>query len=144
MGDNTFFKAQSPGVMYRKSRRMDDPDRSQGVQHPLWGSTVIGQNEGNGWLKVGKTCFLPMKIEGKAVLRIKEYVVDNTMLQAESLGLVYRTSPNLQDRDTSATTGCVPWGSRITGFQKGQDWFQVGDRYLPTAVSGISVLTLAW
>merc|ERR1712070_636679 len=75
---------------------------------------------------------------------MKEYLVDNSLLQAETAGVTYRLSRNLDDRDMSATTGCVPWGSKITGFNVGDGWFQVGDRYLPTHIGGMSILSLAW
>merc|ERR1712060_547357 len=51
---------------------------------------------------------------------------------------------NMDDRDTCATTGRVAWGSKLTGFELADGWFQVADRYLPTHIDGFPILRPTW
>lgn len=55
-----------PGVIYRRSKDLQDRDAAGAVAH--WGTTITGFDQGDGWLKVG-TRYLPMRIQGAPVLK---------------------------------------------------------------------------
>merc|ERR1712183_541403 len=48
--DNGLLQAETAGLVYRFSKRTDDWDMDTAPQ--LWGSTVIGHDNKDGWLKV--------------------------------------------------------------------------------------------
>lgn len=68
------------------------------------------------------------------------YLVDNSLLKSEKPGLGYRLSANLEDGDYTAAG--APWGSIVEGRDVGDGWIQVGNRFLPTELSGVRVLAL--
>eukprot|EP00927_Polykrikos_kofoidii_P002953 TRINITY_DN11174_c0_g1_i1.p1 TRINITY_DN11174_c0_g1~~TRINITY_DN11174_c0_g1_i1.p1 ORF type:complete len:1416 (+),score=263.14 TRINITY_DN11174_c0_g1_i1:217-4248(+) len=139
--DNNVLNAQTAGLVYRRSMRLEDRDMRPETQHPLWGSTVVGRERGDGWLKVGSR-YLPMVVNGVTVLTPVLYVVDNSKLHAPTAGLVYRLTKNLEDHDVCATTAHPNWGSHIRGINEGDGWLRVADRYLPMSVNGAQVLTV--
>lgn len=63
--DNSELRAGTSGLAYRKSKRVDD--RVADAQGPMWGCTVEGVDQGDGWLRVGDQ-YLPMALEGMCVL----------------------------------------------------------------------------
>lgn len=65
--DNSLLQAKTQGLGYRFSKRRDDIDRTATA---AWGSTVVGSDEGDGWLRVGSK-YLPMESSGKRVLTPK-------------------------------------------------------------------------
>eukprot|EP00929_Paragymnodinium_shiwhaense_P048489 TRINITY_DN2450_c0_g1_i1.p1 TRINITY_DN2450_c0_g1~~TRINITY_DN2450_c0_g1_i1.p1 ORF type:complete len:436 (-),score=25.20 TRINITY_DN2450_c0_g1_i1:499-1683(-) len=67
------------------------------------------------------------------------YLVDNSQLCSGSFALAFRLSKNLEDKD-AVGTGAV-WGSTVLGVTDGDNWLEVGDRYLPMSLQGVSVLT---
>eukprot|EP00439_Symbiodinium_sp_Y106_P075744 s572_g15.t1 len=64
----------------------------------------------------------------------KEYVVDNSDLQADAPGVAFRFSRQLNDRDDVRPV--AQWGCIDTG----DGWVQIGDRFLPQEVGGKKVL----
>mmetsp|Transcript_10039 Transcript_10039/g.25091 ORF Transcript_10039/g.25091 Transcript_10039/m.25091 type:complete len:898 (+) Transcript_10039:65-2758(+) len=69
----------------------------------------------------------------------KEYLVDNSTLQASSHGLGYRVSAQLEDLDPSKT---ALWGTTVRGKEE-DGWLKVPDGlFLPMALQGKPVLTL--
>jgi len=146
--DNSLLNASTAGLVLRCSKRIEDRDTHRDTQQPLWGSIVVGRKDGKGnvgeassWLRVGKR-FLPMTVSGMPVLTPRIFFVDNSELKAPTAGLIYRCSKKIEDRDGSPATKHPPWGSRVSGIMDdSSEWLQVGDRYLPVAVSGFQVLT---
>lgn len=87
----------------------------------------------------------------------REYVVENTHLQAPSEGMVYRASKNWNDRATQQ----VKWGETVRGHDEGDGWLKIssptGLLYLPFKANGhlvvfpkeapaawVAVWALAW
>ncbi|CAE7416500.1 dnaJ [Symbiodinium pilosum] len=68
----------------------------------------------------------------------KEYIVDNSDLQADAPGVAFRFSCRLEDRDDVRPV--AQWGTIVTGEDKGDGWIQVGERFLPIEVGGKKVL----
>lgn len=68
----------------------------------------------------------------------KEYVVDNSDLQADAPGVAFRFSRQLNDRDDVRPV--AQWGCIVTGEDTGDGWVQIGDRFLPQEVGGKKVL----
>jgi hypothetical protein len=66
------------------------------------------------------------------------YLIDNSVLRAETSGLAFRLSKRVDDIDLE-TQGPV-WGSDIDGVDCGDGWLQVGDLYLPMALHGMCVV----
>jgi len=69
-----------------------------------------------------------------------QFLVDNSMLMANALGLGYRNSKTLDD--VSSNGDIAQWGSRVHGVDLGDGWLQVGNRFLPMTVNGKTVLRL--
>lgn len=77
-----------------------------------------------------------------------QYMADNSLLKADTLGLGYRASPNLED--TMPDQRCVYWSMPVFGIDEGNGWLrvhQVGevggeapDLFLPMKLSGLPVL----
>lgn len=67
-----------------------------------------------------------------------EYLVDNSALNVSAPGITYRLSKSLDDRDEDSAV--VPWGTTCVGYDAGDGWLKVGDRFLPMEVQGIPVL----
>jgi len=67
------------------------------------------------------------------------HLVDNTYLQAETVGLSYRHSKDLTDKADDKP--CATWGSIVFGSRTGDDWLKVGAHYLPMMLQGKPVLT---
>jgi len=65
------------------------------------------------------------------------YLVNNSSLRAPTSGLGFRRSKQLQDYDSTA----APWGGFVLGYDEGDGWLRVEDRYLPMSVQGLQVLT---
>lgn len=61
-------------------------------------------------------------------------------LMASTVGLTWRLSKHLGDRDKTRTP--VPWGSTVVGIDEGDGWVKVGGRYLPTSVRGAQTLSI--
>merc|ERR1712232_1444287 len=78
--------------------------------------------------------FLPIELNGIQVLEhegCNEWFVDNSVLQADTDGLAYRRSANLDDRVVGDP--CARWGFRVKGIARGADWVQTQAtfKYLP-------------
>lgn len=65
------------------------------------------------------------------------FLVDNSQLQAQSYGLGYRGSKDLDDLVPSKA---AVWGEKVPGHDRGDGWIQVGDFYLPEELEGKRVL----
>jgi len=68
----------------------------------------------------------------------REFLIDNSDLQANTKGLGYRRSKHLQDKDG---TELAEWGTTVLGVDQGDGWVKIGRRYLPTKLNGKAVLT---
>ncbi|CAK9089603.1 unnamed protein product [Durusdinium trenchii] len=66
------------------------------------------------------------------------FFVDNRMLKADSDGIGYRASPDLDDKAIPPRTAL--WGSVVHGVDNG-DWLRVGAYFLPKSLCGVNVLT---
>jgi len=67
----------------------------------------------------------------------RTYMADNSLLKAESDGIGYRFSKQLEDRDPSST---LLWGTTVKGVDQGDGWLKVHDRYLPMILNTSPVL----
>jgi len=63
---NRTLQAWSDVLAFRRSKNVDDKDDS--ADGAAWGSTVVGYDEGDGWLRISDGCYLPMVLDGEAVL----------------------------------------------------------------------------
>jgi len=70
----------------------------------------------------------------------KAYFVDNREFKADSDGIGYRASSDLDDKAIPARTAL--WGSVVHGVDTGDAWCRVGAFYLPMTLCGINVLTV--
>jgi len=68
----------------------------------------------------------------------REFLVDNSELQASTKGLGYRLSKHLHDKDGAEL---AEWGTLVLGIDQGDGWVKVGRRYLPTKLNGKNVIT---
>eukprot|EP00930_Biecheleria_cincta_P082353 TRINITY_DN72105_c0_g1_i1.p1 TRINITY_DN72105_c0_g1~~TRINITY_DN72105_c0_g1_i1.p1 ORF type:complete len:381 (+),score=61.97 TRINITY_DN72105_c0_g1_i1:165-1307(+) len=68
----------------------------------------------------------------------KDFVLDNSSLKADTIGLAYRRSKNHSDRDH--TIPGLEWGSGVTGLDEGDGWVQVGHYFLPKELDNVAVL----
>ena len=66
-----------------------------------------------------------------------EWLVDNSVLQCDSVGLVYRLSKQMEDKDSTG----LEWDSVVEGRDCGDGWVRVQNdgRFLPMVVSGCQV-----
>ncbi|CAE7265122.1 unnamed protein product [Symbiodinium necroappetens] len=67
------------------------------------------------------------------------FLVDNRAFKADSDGVGYRASPDLEDKVVPARTAL--WGTVVHGVADDEGWLRVGAYYLPMALKGIRVLT---
>jgi len=135
--DNRWLRAGTCGIAYRRTKALEDWDFN--TEPAAWGQHLLGLDCGDGWLAVGSR-YLPMRVRNQPVLTMRRYLADNAQLQAETDGIVYRRSKQLDDRDTNATTAHPHWGDLVAGADEGDGWLRVADRYLPMEVDGIKVL----
>lgn len=70
--------------------------------------------------------------------RERRYLVDNSRLRADTMGLALRTSKNLQDTEWRIAQS-ARWGEVVVGREE-DDWLRVGDHYLPLTVEGVRVV----
>lgn len=63
--DNSQLRAGTRGLSFRHGKSSESKDATALA---LWGTEVVGTDEGDGWVKVGN-CYLPMAISGAATLR---------------------------------------------------------------------------
>eukprot|EP00416_Gambierdiscus_australes_P023362 CAMPEP_0171077718 /NCGR_PEP_ID=MMETSP0766_2-20121228/14206_1 /TAXON_ID=439317 /ORGANISM="Gambierdiscus australes, Strain CAWD 149" /LENGTH=524 /DNA_ID=CAMNT_0011534797 /DNA_START=69 /DNA_END=1643 /DNA_ORIENTATION=- len=66
--DNSKLRANTRGLSFRRTK--DNEARDQRTI-AIWGSEVMGLDEGDGWVKVGD-CFLPMLLKDVPILRSME------------------------------------------------------------------------
>eukprot|EP00439_Symbiodinium_sp_Y106_P068204 s46_g11.t1 len=66
------------------------------------------------------------------------FLVDNRAFKADSDGVGYRASPDLEDKVVPARTAL--WGTVVHGVAD-EGWLRVGAYYLPMTLTGIRVLT---
>ncbi|CAK0812172.1 unnamed protein product, partial [Prorocentrum cordatum] len=71
---------------------------------------------------------------------LEHWRVDNRWLNAPTKGLVYRRSPRVEDKCTSAF---AEWGTVVAGIAEGDDWIRVEgmaddgqDGFLPVYLAG--------
>jgi len=67
--DNTDLKADTPGLGFRNSKHLEDRAGDAAVE---WGSTVMGVDLGDGWLRVHSDRYLPTHLGGKRVLSLAD------------------------------------------------------------------------
>mmetsp|Transcript_113258 Transcript_113258/g.293155 ORF Transcript_113258/g.293155 Transcript_113258/m.293155 type:complete len:226 (-) Transcript_113258:95-772(-) len=68
----------------------------------------------------------------------RQYLVDNSRLQAATRGLGLRLQKIMDDTRPKRV---VPWGSVVVGVDGGDGWLICEDGYLPTFAQGVAVLT---
>jgi len=95
----------------------------------LWAEEVVAAEE-----LIKSECCTPWGSERAR----REFLVDNTTLQAATIGLAYRRSKHLCDRDL-AVPGPA-WGVMVSGVDHGDGWLEVGEHFLPMVLKGCSVL----
>lgn len=92
--DNTWLKSPCGGLAYRFSKEVQNKDERPGEQGGApWKSVVLGEDLGDGWLKVADGRLLPMNIQGVPVLKPLDdgRGVDHETAQAEDeLDRLYR------------------------------------------------------
>lgn len=76
--------------------------------------------------------------EGQTLPGEDEFIADNTLLRANTVGLVFRKSMDMEDR---CADEFVLWGNRVRGIQMDSLWVKVGKRYVPMFLNEIPVLT---
>mmetsp|Transcript_44844 Transcript_44844/g.103612 ORF Transcript_44844/g.103612 Transcript_44844/m.103612 type:complete len:535 (-) Transcript_44844:66-1670(-) len=71
----------------------------------------------------------------------KEYLVSNKLLQADTSGLAYRLSTQVQDIDAASM---ARWNSTVFGVDERNGWLRVvhtnGERFLPFVLNNVEVL----
>jgi len=70
--------------------------------------------------------------------RLREFLVHNTELRADTVGLAFRKSKDPWDRDHSLPG--PRWGTTVAGFDEGDGWVKVGRHFLPLELGGANVL----
>jgi len=139
LADNRVFQATTQGILFRRSKSDADTEK---VRDRLvkWDETVDGEDEGDGWLKVG-ALYLPMKLEGVQVLTpVSYFLADNRILGATTKGLFFRFSMSESDK---VHDHLAKWGEAVQGVDAGDGWLKVGAFYLPMMLQGVRVLTPA-
>ncbi|CAE8659720.1 unnamed protein product, partial [Polarella glacialis] len=68
----------------------------------------------------------------------ERYLVDNSQLQANSVGLGFRSKKQLDQLVASKT---AIWGEVMNGTDEGDGWLKVGRYFLPMIINGTPVLT---
>lgn len=68
--DNRLLFAKTKGLGYRRNKNLDD--KAPGAT-AIWGSTVKGVDEGDGWVRVGANLFLPTTINHTLVLSFHDH-----------------------------------------------------------------------
>mmetsp|Transcript_103541 Transcript_103541/g.267799 ORF Transcript_103541/g.267799 Transcript_103541/m.267799 type:complete len:818 (+) Transcript_103541:48-2501(+) len=124
--DNSELQAQSHGLGYRKSKNLEDMNTDQTA---LWGSTVRGIDEGDGWVKVQGSGYLPLALNGKVVLlpqaapekkkkkmrNVYRYMLQNIHKDAE-IDLIFNGIVRLLSTVHQANQTYLPNSSRSVGF----------------------------
>jgi hypothetical protein len=77
----------------------------------------------------------PSRSEGAEELMV---LLDNSLYNSGSYGIIYRLSKDLEDKDAEQL---AEWGSCVFGVDEGDGWFRVGSLYLPVQLGGVPVLT---
>jgi len=70
--------------------------------------------------------------------RERRYLVDNSRLGADTMGLALRGSKNMQDSEWRIGQS-ARWGEVVLGREE-DGWLRVGDHYLPLSVEGVRVV----
>jgi len=70
------------------------------------------------------------------VSEAQHFLVKKGDLPSATQGVRYRKSKFDYDRDDAVE----PWGSVVAGFDEGDGWVRVHDRFLPFSIQGQSVL----
>jgi len=134
--DNSRLKAKVPGVKYRRSPDFADTHET----FAQWDEVVRGIDVGGGWIRTSSGLHLPAEHKGiPIVVRVAEYVLDNSQLQSTGPGVKYRRSAMFNDQvETFAG-----WGEVVRGIDLGNGWFRATTgMFLPTEHCGAPVLTL--
>lgn len=73
LADNSQLRADTAGLGFRQSKNYSDKAVSPTGQPECleWGKVIQGVDEGDGWVRVAPSRFLPMMLSGKSVLQIK-------------------------------------------------------------------------
>ena len=66
------------------------------------------------------------------------YWIDNSCLNSQTDGILFRFSKDLLDFDEEHL---AEWGSIVTGIDEGDGWPHVDERYLLLHIRGVQVLT---
>ncbi|CAK9115615.1 unnamed protein product [Durusdinium trenchii] len=79
--------------------------------------------------------------QGQRGTKPQEFIIDNRWLKAQTDGLSYRNSPDMEDHDV--TRPVAPWYSLVYGYDLENGWVEVeGGGYLPAFVNDVPVLTI--
>lgn len=66
--DKSRLQTSARGLKYRLTKRLDDHDNMGDIV--VWGASIKGIDQGDGWLKVGER-YLPMEFQGIPVLKLQ-------------------------------------------------------------------------
>lgn len=121
--DNSQLQAGSHGLGYRRSMQVEDLDSTRTA---LWGTTVCGKEEEEGWLKVSDGFFLPMTLKGKQVLTLKaskkaklrnvyRYMLQNINKDVE-IDLIFNGIVRMLSTVYKANQTLLPNSMRSVGF----------------------------
>ena len=80
--------------------------------------------------------FVRKVIDCKAEAVLETFWADNTFMQAENVGVGYRRSKDLDNRDSEL----APWGCPVVGIDCQDGWLAVEHRFLPIYIRGVQVL----
>merc|ERR1719433_706869 len=69
----------------------------------------------------------------------KKFLVDNSHLHHKGPGLLWRSGKELSS--TLSKDQYVAWGTMVDGFDAGDGWVRVGNRFLPKEIRGVAVIT---
>lgn len=141
--NNSLLKANTHGLAYRSRKSVG---AITGKVIARWGEVVHGVEAGDGWLKVGSN-FLPMQVDGKVVVtRTSEsiYLVDNSQLQADTKGIVYRLRKDLNAKLAPQGSNVARFNTYVTGIEEDGSWLRVRIghqcRFLPITLDGKRIL----
>jgi len=133
---NLYSKADTLGLLYCKKKDAE----SQAEILAEWGTTIMGCDEGDGWVRVGDH-YLPKQLGDVPVLvpqTEEEYRVNNDSGDSQAPGLQYYSSKQLNP----GLSDLAKWGTTILASDEGEDWVRVGDKFLPKEVNYLPVLEL--
>jgi len=141
---NNQLQHTTMGVHYRTLKHAEDHTLKGDYDHIVpWGAVVWGSDHGDGWLECGNDRYLPFQLSGCKVLHnyaeVEDmlYRIDNSELGAETHGVGYRKSMNLEDKLSPGPGTMAYWNATVVGtLSEDKKWLSAGVYFLPVFLNG--------